>query len=67
MTNWDKEKAYTAKRAAELAVEMDKAIEAFDQNRFEAAYQTSLRYMGKKQRQEYYKRFLLKRLEAAIV
>ena len=67
MTNWDKEKAYTAKRAAELAAEMNEAIEAFDQNRFEAAYQASLRYMGKKQRQEYYKRFLMKRLEAAIV
>ena len=67
MTSWDKEKAYTAKRAAELGAEMDAAIEAFDKDRFEAAFQTSLRYMTKKQRSVYYKRFLIKHLEAAAI
>lgn len=67
MTNWEKEKAYAAKRAAELGAEMDAAIEAFDQNRFDAAYQTSMRYMTKKQRSGYHRRFLLKYMESAAI
>lgn len=55
---WEQEKAYARKRAQVLAAEMDAAIEANDRNRFEAAYQTSMRYMTVKERSVYYLRFL---------
>lgn len=63
MTNWEKEKAYTAKRAAELGTEMDAAIEAGDRERFDNAFQTAMRYMNKKQRNGYYMRFLMRKGE----
>lgn len=67
MTNWEKEKAYTARRADELGAEMNAAIEAFDKARFDAAFQMSMRYMTKKERSDYYKRFLTKYMEAAAI
>lgn len=67
MTSWEKEKAYTARRAAELVAEMNAAIEAFDKARFDVAYQMSMRYMTKKERSGYHKRFLMKYMEAAAI
>lgn len=61
---WEQEKAYCAKRAQELGAEMDAAIENMDRERFEKAYTTAMRYMKKKERSDYYKRFLMKMKEA---
>lgn len=58
---WEQEKAYCAKRAQELAAEMETAIETVDEEKFTAAYQTAMRYMNKKQRSPYYMRFLMAR------
>ena len=59
MMNWSKEKEYCAHRATQLGAEMDAAIEACDKERFDIAWQKSLRYMGKKERSRYYKRFMI--------
>lgn len=58
MTSWEKEKAYCKKRAEELAAEMDQAILSADRHRFEQAYQKAMRYMTKRERAPYYKRFI---------
>ena len=58
MTAWEKEKAYTTKRAQELGAALDEAIAANDRAMFETAYQTAMRYMTAKQRKPYYIRFL---------
>ena len=57
---WEQEKEYIAKRAEALGHEMDQAIEAADKDRFEEAFVKSMRYMKKKERLTYYKRFLEK-------
>jgi len=61
---WEQEKAYRAKRAQALGVEMDAAIESMDRERFEKAHTTAMLYMKKKERSDYYKRFLMKMREA---
>jgi len=58
MASWEKEKAYYAKRAQELRAEMDRAILSADKERFEKAHQTAMRYMTKRERSAYYRRFL---------
>lgn len=60
MKTWEQEKAYTERRAAQLAQEMEQAIAENDRDRFLAAYSTAMRYMTKKQRSPYYRRFLAK-------
>lgn len=55
---YEKEKAYTERRAAQLAEEMEQAIADNDKDRFLAAYNTAFRYMNKKQRSPYYLRML---------
>lgn len=62
--NWEKEKAYCATRAKALTEQMEAAIEANDKERFVAAYETSARYMTKKQRKPYYIRFIKRRIQA---
>ena len=61
---WEQEKAYNAKRAEQLAAEMEASIQSTDFQRFDEAYKTALRYMTKKQRQPYYIRMLQRRIEA---
>lgn len=58
MTSWEKEKACCKKRAEELAAEMDQAILSADRERFERAFQTAMRYMTKRERALYYRRFI---------
>lgn len=58
MTSWEKEKVYCKKRAEELAAEMDQAILSADRERFEKAFQTAMRYMTKRERAPYYRRFI---------
>lgn len=58
MTAYEKEKAYCARRAAELTAEMEAAIETKDRERFKAAYGASARYMRQKERKPLYIRFL---------
>lgn len=58
MYSWEKEKAYKAKRAAAAAQEMEAAIEAVDLPRFLAAYETAMRYMNARPRNQYYRRML---------
>ena len=58
MTSWEKEKAYCARRAEELKAEMDQAILSADRQRFEQAHQKAMRYMTKRERAPYYKRFI---------
>lgn len=58
MTAWAKEKAYCARRAEALAQDMDTTIARLDTDSFIKAYHTAARYMTKKQRGEFYKRFL---------
>ena len=55
---WEQEKAYCAQRAEALAEAMETAILRLDADGFKAAYSAAARYMGKKQRQELYRRFL---------
>ena len=55
---WEKEKAYRAKRAAGLAVELKQAIADKDQATFANAYTAALRYMPAKERKEYMMQFL---------
>ena len=57
---WEQEKAYNAKRAQQAIAEMEQAIETYDVNRFEAAWQVAMRYMNKKQRTPYYIKMLQK-------
>lgn len=57
---WNQEKAYNAKRAEALVIEMNQAIETADKDRFEKAFVTSMRYMKKKERGVYYRRFIEK-------
>ena len=59
MSTWEAEKARNARRAAELAAEMQAAIETLDQPRFAAAYSQSMRYMKKRVRSYYFKTFCL--------
>ena len=54
---WEQEKAYVAKRAEELRTIMNQAIAAADLERFREAHTKSLRYMPKKERDEYLRRF----------
>ena len=56
--SWEHEKAYCSRRAQELTAEMIEAIESFDLDRFDAAYQASARYMSKKQRSPLYKKMI---------
>lgn len=49
---WEREKAYTAKRAALLKEEMINAIRVCDKERFYKAYQISMRYMDVKTRRQ---------------
>lgn len=58
MKSWEKEKAYNAKRAQELGATMEQAITDNDRQKFEAAYQTAMRYMTVKARKAYYMEFL---------
>jgi len=58
MTAYEKEKAYCARRAAELTAEMEAALEAKDPERFKVAYSASARYMRQKERKPLYLRFL---------
>lgn len=58
MTAYEKEKAYCARRAAELTAEMEAALETGDRERFKAAYGPSARYMRQKDRKPLYMRFL---------
>lgn len=58
MTTWEKEKAYCARRAEALAQDMESAIARLDTDGFIKAYHTAARYMTKKQRSVFYKRFL---------
>lgn len=55
---WEQEKEYTRRRAQQLGAEMEKAIKAIDRDRFFNAYTTSMRYMKKKERSPYYRRFI---------
>lgn len=55
---YEQEKAYHARRAQALASEMEAALDAGDADRFMAAYETSFRYLKKKQRVLFYIRFL---------
>lgn len=55
---WEQEKAYTARRAQQLAAQMEQAIADNDKSAFLNAYATSMRYMPRKQRGTYYRRFL---------
>lgn len=55
---WEQEKAYCERRSTELAREMESAIATLDADKFRKAYGASARYMGRKQRQELYRRFL---------
>jgi len=57
---WEREKAYMEKRAKALGAEMDQAIESADKDRFEKAFVTAMRYMKKKERGTYYRRFIEK-------
>ena len=59
MTNWEKEKAYTARRAAELASLMNQAIEAVDEAAFEEAYQKAMRYMKRGELRQCLNRFTM--------
>lgn len=64
MRTWDAEKAYSARRALQLAAEMEAAIATADQQRFDAAYTAAARYMPKKQRGQYHKQFLERMIES---
>lgn len=57
---WEQEKAYRARRAEQIAIEMDAAIEAEDLDRFAAAWEKAMYYMTGKQRRPYYIRMLEK-------
>ena len=57
---WEQEKAYRARRAEQIAIEMDAAIEAEDLDRFAAAWEKAMYYMAGKQRRPYYIRMLEK-------
>ena len=63
MCSWQKEKGYTERRAQQLGQEMEEAIEAKDRERFLAAHTTAMRYMKKKERGDYYRRFLQMMIE----
>lgn len=56
--NWKKEKEYRERRAQQIGAEMDLAIEMIDKDRFQKAFTTAMNYMTKKDRSEYYRRFL---------
>lgn len=58
MYSWAKEKEYRNRRAATIAQELETAIATVDIPRFNAAYQTALRYLNSKTRASYYKRML---------
>jgi len=60
MTKWEKQKAYMDRRAADLEVEMNAAIEAYDVVRFNVAYEKALYYMPARRRKPYYMRMLEK-------
>ena len=55
---WEQEKAYRARRAEQIAVEMEASIAAYDKDRFLAAWEKAMIYMNKKQRMPYYIRML---------
>ena len=52
------EKAYCIRRAQALVSEMEAALAADDAERFKAAYESSRRYLTRKQRKPLYIRFL---------
>lgn len=60
MTKWEKQKAYMERRAIDLGIEMDAAIEAYDVVRFNVAYEKALYYMPARRRKPYYMRMLEK-------
>ena len=55
---YEQEKAYCERRARDLSAEMEAALESGDAVRFREAYSASFRYLGKKQRKDFYFRFL---------
>ena len=57
---WEQEKAYRARRAEQIAADMDRAIEANDKDGFLAAWEKAMIYMNKRQRSPYYIRMLEK-------
>lgn len=60
MTKWERQKAYMERRAVDLGIEMDAAIEAYDVVRFNVAYEKALYYMPARRRKPYYMRMLEK-------
>ena len=55
---WEREKAYRERRAAQAAVDMEKAITDADRAEFEKAWASAMRYMRVRERNVYYRRFL---------
>lgn len=55
---WEKEKAYRKRRAEGIACELEQAIANRDRDGFSKAYSIAMRYMTKRERAPYYKRFL---------
>ena len=60
---YEEEKAYCERRAQALVSEMDAALASNDAERFKAAYESSQRYLTKKQRMPLYIRFLERRTQ----
>lgn len=61
--SYEKEKAYRERRAQALVSEMEAALAANDAERFKAAYESSRRYLTKKQRMPLYIRYLERRTQ----
>ena len=55
---WEREKEITARRVLELSRQMQDAIDRHDREMFMEAYTKSFRYMLKRERVGYYRRFL---------
>lgn len=55
---WEQEKAYRARRAEQIAAEMEASLQAHDRDRFLAAFEKAMIYMTKKQYKPYYMRLL---------
>lgn len=57
MKNWEQEKAYTEKRAESLRENMAEAIRTKDREKFGDALGTALRYMKKRERNDWIARW----------
>jgi len=55
---WEREQAYTAKRAEKLMRDMDEAINRHDRKAFEQLYEISMRYLRKPERDHYMREFI---------